>query len=460
MKIFISYKREDEKLRDELVSRLKAVLPDSFEFWTDIKRLRWGSNFPEEIRTAIMKDVDFFITVVTDRAGSSDWMLKELKLAQEREKEIRRGFILPIVKEGTSASALWNELDLDSTNYAVISPDDNEAFGRQIEWIKDKLFEIICTDFEKMLRPGLDDRIREMAGNGKWLAGIAEEVLTIVFPHREDNPIAIPELCRELQKKHPEIKETAMPALIEEMLKAKLLSGVDYDGEYMFLVEEHASWVNEFRAKEKEKIAKYAFNEYIKKRRRGTLYIDSGSTALELVLRICSYYKSPSNSLELTIITPSTGLLQLLSDTCVELGYRNDSRDSEKLKLVVPGGYIHAATQTIVQWDDNGNDQISRICKEYGIRLDVAFIGANGITAENGIYTYSNKEDSWKIDAVKNAKKTVVICDSGKFGISGGSLDSKILGWEDDFVLICNRDDGNAELAKCIERCKDRIVLV
>lgn len=459
MKIFISYKREDEKIRDALILRLKTILPDAFEFWTDVKRLRWGSNFPQEIENAILKECDFFICLVSDRAGGSEWMGRELALAKRRENEQKRGFILPIVVEGTARNALWAALDLDVKNYVEISPYDAQKLDRQTERIKDLLFQLICTDMEKHLHPSLDDKIQNIAGNGKWLAEVAQDVLAIVFPHRSENPIAVDDLAGELHARHAEITPEGVPDLIDEMLKAKLLSGIDYDGDEMYLVEEHASWNNAFRASEKERIAKYAFNEFIKKKRAKTIYIDAGSTALELVLRICNYFKSPSNTLELTVITPSTELLQLLSDTCLALGYTNDARDGAKLRLIVPGGYIHTATQTIVQWNEQGRSEISSICKNYGLSLDAAFIGANGITVKGGIMTYSNEEDHWKRDAISIAKKTILICDSGKFGVTDETLNARVIDWEDDFVLVCDRNENNAELAAALAAYGDKIVL-
>ncbi|MBR4761493.1 MAG: TIR domain-containing protein [Clostridia bacterium] len=459
MKIFFSYKREDEQLRDAIEKRLKEILPDNFKFWTDVRMLRWGSNFPEEIKEAIMSEVDFFICLVTDEADKSDWVLKELNLAKTREKTERHGFILPIVVKGTAKNNLWHALNLDETNYAEIDPDDYEQFEKQIYRIKDMLFHIICTEMEKYLHPSAESKLDNIRNNEEWLDSIADDVRREVFSHREGNPISVDELTARVKANHPDLDINSMPMIIEEMLKSRKLLGIDYDGEYMFLVEEHASWNNSFHQKQKEQIAKYVFNEYIKKPRARTVYVDSGSTSLELVKRICGYFKSPANNLELTVITPSTEHLQLLSETCVALGYANDSLDSERLRLVVPGGYIHSATQTIVQLNEENDNYISKVCDSCGFKIDVAFIGANGITVKNGIKTYSNKEDVWKRDAILNAAKTVIICDSAKFGVESKTLDAPVVNWDDDFTIVVNRDDKNPELTEAVKKYTEKIIL-
>ena len=455
MKLFVSYSHKNDELRERIISRLTVLLPKTFTFWQDVKEIQWGSDFPKEIEHAILYDVDFFICIVSDESEKSEWVPKEVNFAKQRMKELNREFILPIVVEGTSHESLWEDLNLGSISFAEITSEPGEKFDKQMERIRDLLFQLICIDMEKFLRPSYDDRMKAIDEDNKWLSKMAAHTLRIVFPHREGNPLKYSELEEELKKTCPNEKEIRVRDLVSRMTANGLLYGVECFDDEIYLKEEHASWNDSLRAEEKAKIAAYAFTEFIRKgEQRKTIYIDSGSTALELVRKIGEYYQNRTNTLELTVITPSTKLLQELSDICLRNGYANDSSDSRKLQLIVPGGFIHAATQTILQWDDAHKHHISEICDICKLVPDVAFIGANGITADKGIYTYCNGEEDWKRDAMARAKKTVILCDSGKFGVRDESLSEKVAGWENDFILITNRDEKNTEQTEILERFK------
>ncbi|MBQ7444761.1 MAG: TIR domain-containing protein [Clostridia bacterium] len=458
MLIYFSYKREDELLRDIIVRNISATLPSSFEFWVDVKKLQWGSNFPAEIEKAITEDADFLICLVSDKAGDSDWVMKEVELAKEREKKENRTFILPLVIKGTSRNRLWQSLDLGNKNYVEVYTGTEAEEQTQAEKITRMLFSLVAENLDLILHPqGRVDAIRE---NEKRLTDLAEVIRTVAFPHREVNPLDVSELAEKVCAARGDISAGDFGYIIDEIFRRNLLSGFVFDGDVIYLDEEHVSWNNRFHLTAKKAIAKKAYS-YIGSKGDKTVYIDSGSTAGALVSYICDRmrYKT-SGHRSLTVITPSTWLLQQLSDTCVSLGFSNSNDDVEKLKLIVPDGFIHTASSTIVQLDENDRDHISKLCERHGIDLDVAFIGANGITEEGGIMTYSNDEDYWKLDAMSVAAQTVIICDSAKFGVESDNLDSLVAGWDDDFILITDLDETNEVQKEIIKKHGDKIITV
>jgi len=67
--------------------------------WLDEDSLSWGDAFPAELRSTIQSGVDFLIIFLDNDALRSEWVKRELKWAIEREKELKRTFVLPIVLE-------------------------------------------------------------------------------------------------------------------------------------------------------------------------------------------------------------------------------------------------------------------------------------------------------------------------------------------------------------------------
>ena len=68
--------------------------------------LSWGDAFPAELRSSIQSGVDFLIIFLDNDALSSEWVKQELNWAIEREKELKRTFILPILLEEVASEKL------------------------------------------------------------------------------------------------------------------------------------------------------------------------------------------------------------------------------------------------------------------------------------------------------------------------------------------------------------------
>jgi hypothetical protein len=95
MRIFLSHRSRDKAL----VREFKDYLPRFLDTWLDEDSLSWGEFFPETLKSTIQSGVDFLIIFLDEQALKSNWVMQELDWAFEREKELKRIFVLPILLE-------------------------------------------------------------------------------------------------------------------------------------------------------------------------------------------------------------------------------------------------------------------------------------------------------------------------------------------------------------------------
>jgi hypothetical protein len=95
MRIFLSHRSRDKAL----VREFRSFLPKFLDTWLDEDSLSWGDSFPAELRSSIQSGVDFLIIFLDNEALRSQWVKQELKWAIEREKQLKRTFVLPILLE-------------------------------------------------------------------------------------------------------------------------------------------------------------------------------------------------------------------------------------------------------------------------------------------------------------------------------------------------------------------------
>jgi hypothetical protein len=93
MRIFLSHRSRDKAL----VREFRSLLPRFLETWLDEDSLSWGEAFPAELKSSIQSGVDFLIIFLDNEALRSKWVKQELEWAIEREQELKRTFVLPIL---------------------------------------------------------------------------------------------------------------------------------------------------------------------------------------------------------------------------------------------------------------------------------------------------------------------------------------------------------------------------
>ena len=144
----------------------------------------------------------------------------------------------------------------------------------------------------------------------------------------------------------------------------------------------------------------------------GTALVDSGSSTLMLCEAIPLDY-------EATIVTNSLLNAQVLADR-------------PSIDVIVLGGALKKSTFAMI--DPITTQTIS------DLRVDVAFIGCDGISADRGLSTPYRAEASIKAAMIDSARRTVALLDHSKFGVDhlvGVALCSAI-----DVIIT---DDGTDE---------------
>ena len=120
-----------------------------------------------------------------------------------------------------------------------------------------------------------------------------------------------------------------------------------------------------------------------------TILLDAGSTTARLVAAL-------PHDLQLTVITHSVPLAARLA------GHPN-------VELVLLPGRVRPATQAAV-----GPDTVAALGQ---LRVDVAFIGANGVSPAFGLSTPDRDEAATKRALIKAARQTIALVDSSKLGV-------------------------------------------
>lgn len=137
------------------------------------------------------------------------------------------------------------------------------------------------------------------------------------------------------------------------------------------------------RIEQKIRIAEIA-NNFIQD--GDTIILDSGTTILELAKKI--------KAKNLTIITNSIDIASELSG-------------NSNIDIIVTGGSLRVNTRAMV---GNITESVLR-----NFRVDKVFLGANGISIEEGITTPNFIEAQTKKVMMNHARKAIVLADSSKF---------------------------------------------
>ncbi len=164
---------------------------------------------------------------------------------------------------------------------------------------------------------------------------------------------------------------------------------------------------------EKQKIGKKAI-EFVKN--GDSIVIDSGSTTLEVAKNLEEF--------DINLITNSLPI----ADICA---------DYNKVDVIIPGGELRPEMRSLI-----GPITLKTINE---LRCDIAFIGADSISIDSGIYTPLISEAAISRAMIKIAKKVIVVVDSSKF--SRKSL-AKISSLDYIDIIITDNNIKKEELSK------------
>ncbi|MGH4050735.1 MAG: DeoR/GlpR family DNA-binding transcription regulator [Clostridium sp.] len=136
---------------------------------------------------------------------------------------------------------------------------------------------------------------------------------------------------------------------------------------------------------EKESVGKFAASLIMD---GDTIALDAGTTTLSIAKNILAK--------NITVLTNSL-------DIAYELLKKRD------VEVIVIGGTLRWETRAMV------GPVADNLLKNF--RVDKAFIGTNGICITNGLTTPNINEANTKLEMIKIAKQTIVVCDHTKFGL-------------------------------------------
>ncbi|MFP3647774.1 toll/interleukin-1 receptor domain-containing protein [Paraburkholderia sp. SIMBA_054] len=102
MKIFLSHHSHHKPL----IREFKGMLPSFLLTWLDEESLSWGESVPAELKSTIQSGIDFIIIFLDKKALDSKWVMQELEWAIQREQELKRTFVLPILLEAVASEEL------------------------------------------------------------------------------------------------------------------------------------------------------------------------------------------------------------------------------------------------------------------------------------------------------------------------------------------------------------------
>lgn len=95
MRIFISYARNDTD-KNFAVNLCGGFIKENIAYWFDEGEISAGASLPQSIKDAI-DGATHFIPIMTQDYFESEWCLKELKYAHDKQKEEKREVIIPIL---------------------------------------------------------------------------------------------------------------------------------------------------------------------------------------------------------------------------------------------------------------------------------------------------------------------------------------------------------------------------
>lgn len=136
MRIFLSHASESKAL----VVRLTEPLPPHVQIWLDRDALAAGQRFGPRIEAAIRRDCDFVLVFIDEHALASDWVKRETALALQRQADLQRTFVLPVLLRPLGARI--NELGIDPEQMLYLDATDGSDAGvaRSARLIGDELF--------------------------------------------------------------------------------------------------------------------------------------------------------------------------------------------------------------------------------------------------------------------------------------------------------------------------------
>jgi hypothetical protein len=196
MKIFLSHSSRDQAL----VREVKALLPSFLNTWLDEDSLCWGDSFPAQLKSTIQSGIDFLLIFLNTHALNSNWVTQELEWAMQRERELKRIFILPILLEAIASENLPAGL-CDRLSLKLIDQ-DRSSVEDLTKKITMKLFQLVVESYSS-LQLEVPSRKSLISLRDELTAGQARLLGFLVDQGKDGSEIAQRQIEQGLGYSHP-----------------------------------------------------------------------------------------------------------------------------------------------------------------------------------------------------------------------------------------------------------------
>ena len=136
MKVFLSHASPSKPL----VRRVAAALPPHVECWLDQDEMGPGQKFPARIEAGIRTGCDFLVVFVDENALDSDWVKREVALGLQRQRDLQRPFVVPVLLGDVHARMHELGLPADEWLYLDARRHDDAALDATGKALRDELF--------------------------------------------------------------------------------------------------------------------------------------------------------------------------------------------------------------------------------------------------------------------------------------------------------------------------------
>ena len=136
MRVFLSHASESKPL----VERLTEPLPPHVQIWLDRDALAAGQRFGPRIEAAIRRDCDFVLVFVDEHALASDWVKRETALALQRQADLQRAFVLPVLLQPLGGRMKELGIDPQEMLYVDATDPSDDGVARAARLLGDELF--------------------------------------------------------------------------------------------------------------------------------------------------------------------------------------------------------------------------------------------------------------------------------------------------------------------------------
>lgn len=449
MKIFLSHSSKHKPL----VRELKSYLPEHLNLWLDEKELLIGDDITTSIQETIQADIDYVVFFIDNYSISSEWVNKEIMWALDKEEQLKRKFILPLVLEKDA----WDKLSLEQIKgrkFILLSDYSESSVKNVASELITELFAWLSRDLnkkEEKSEPSTSS-LSFLEDADQLIAKLADKIRLLVYPYRKSSPLKLDKLL-EILKSHGLLNDinehSQFIKLINRLQQQGFLAGLICDGEVIYVIQEHYAWKTSFYTETKKRLAKKAV-ELIDS--GNTIGLDAGSTTFEIAKQICQEirFKKLQN---LRIITNSIPAANELLSFASELGLEDNNN---YLKVYITGGRVRPNSLAVVTDEDfletNGVTDFELFLKGMG-GADISFVGANGIFDNKGFAVHNEYEIKAKQELLKNSIRRVIVVDPSKFFIKE---DRMFASFEDKFSILTYKEDHEEEIKYISELIIDK----